>query len=238
MARKRPVDATCSDSRAVARSVPRAVSFIGLVAGLAGCEGADVCEGLRTFDPPPEPDPSASAPPTVIAGEWISAGVLELSFSEPLAQNAAPDPARFAVLGWAAQVQPYDAYAGPDVCYVRTQYSVIGQGYYGSATITDVWVAPEDPTVLRMRMSSTAATCRTVPDTLADGVMLVYTNGDGGNLLLDADGDPVPDLGPAWALQQLDGCSNSYYNYCGYSLNQTSTGHLPSVTSLAMIPCP
>jgi hypothetical protein len=230
MARKRPV-------------VTENLSLIGLMAGLAGCENADACEGLRTFDPPPEPEPGASAPPTVIAGEWIGAGVLELTFSKPLTLGAPPDPARFSVLGWAAQVQPYDAYAGPDVCYVRTRYSVIGQSYSyyyggGAAAVTDVWVAPEDPAVLRLRMSSTAATCRTVPDTLGEGVMLVYTNGEGGNLLLDADGDPVPDLGPAWAIQQLEGCSSSPYYYCGYSLNQTQTGHLPSVNSLAEIPCP
>lgn len=225
MARKRPVASATT-------------SLLGLVAGLAGCENPDVCEGLRTFDPPPEPDPSSSAPPTVIAGEWIGAGVLELSFSQPLTPGAAPDPARFAVLSWAAQVQPYNAYAGPDVCYVRTQYSALGLGYYSTATITDVWVAPEDATLLRLRLSNTAATCRSVPDTFGNGVMLVYTNGEGGNLLLDADGDPVPDLGPAWAVQQLDSCSTSSYGYCGYSLNQLSTGHLPSVNSLADIPCP
>jgi hypothetical protein len=229
MARKRLVVTDC-------------LGLIGIVAGLTGCENADACEGLRTFDPPPEPDPSSSAPPTVIAGEWIGAGVLELSFSKPLMPSAAPDPARFAVLGWAAQVQPYNAYAGPDVCYVRTRYSVIGgqySYYYSSATtVTDVWVAPEDPTLLRLRMSSTAAACRSVPDTLGDGVMLVYSNGEGGNLLLDADGDPVPDLGPAWAIQAFDGCSSTYYSYCSYALNQTYTGHLPSVNSLADIPCP
>jgi hypothetical protein len=225
MARKRPV------------SVFTPTGLVGLVAtvGLAGCENPDACEGLRTFDPPPEPEPSSSAPPTVIAGEWIGAGVLELTFSKPLTPGAAPDPGRFAVLAWAAQVQPYAAYAGPEVCYVRTQYSSIGQGYYSSASVTDVWVAPEDSTLLRLRLSNVSATCRTVPDTLGEGVMLVYNNGDGGNLLLDQDGDPVPDLGPAWAIQQTDGCVNYYY--CG-SLNQTSTGHLPSVTSLAMIPCP
>jgi hypothetical protein len=232
MARKRLVFSDC-------------LALIGVVAGLAGCENDDACEGLRTFDPPPDPDPSPSAPPTVIGGEWIGAGVLELSFSKPLTQGAAPDPTRFAILGWAAQVQSYNGYAGRDVCYVRTRYSVIGQGYsyyyYGTVTVTDAWVAPEDPTVLRLRMSSAAATCRSVPDTLADGVMLVYTNGEGGNLLLDADGDPVPDLGPAWAIQALEGCMSSnyyYYGNCGYSLNQTSTGHLPSVGSLAEIPCP
>jgi hypothetical protein len=225
MARKRPV-------------LVLTPGFAGLV-GLAGCENPDACVGLRTFDPPPEPSPSSTALPTVIAGEWIGAGVLEVTFSKPLLSSAAPDPARFAVLGWAAQVQPYDAYAGPEVCYVRTRYSEIGgSGYYysyNSASVVDVWVAPEDPTLLRLRLSNVAAACRTIPDTLADGVMLVYTNGEGGTLLLDEAGDPVPDLGPAWAIQQSDACVGSYY--CG-SLNQTSTGHLPSVTSLAMIPCP
>jgi hypothetical protein len=222
----------------MARKPP--VSVLVATMGLAGCENPDACEGLRSFDPPPEPEPSASAPPTVIGGEWIGAGVLELSFSKPLTQGAAPDPTRFRVLGWAAQVQPYDGYAGPEVCYVRTRYSAIGgQGgyYYSSASVVDVWVAPEDPTLLRLRMSSVSATCNTIADTVAEGVMLVYTNGgEGGTLLLDEEGDPVPDLGPAWAIQSLDGCSGSYY-YCG-SLNQTYGDHLPSVSSLAMIPCP
>jgi hypothetical protein len=232
MARKRPVSVLAPSL------VP--TGLIGFVAilGLGGCENSDVCEGLRSFDPPPEPDPSPSAPPLVIGGEWIGAGVLELSFSKPLTQGSAPDPSRFAVLGWAAQVQPYDAYSGPEVCYVRTRYVTIGgQGYYySSASVVDVWVAPEDPTLLRLRMSSVAATCSTIPDTVAEGVMLVYTNGEGGNLLLDEEGDPVPDLGPTWAIQQLDGCSGAYY-YCG-ALNQTMGDHLPSVNSLAMIPCP
>jgi hypothetical protein len=217
------------------KRLPVPPSLIGLVAGLAGCEN-DPCEGQRTFDRPPEPEPSSSAPPTVLEGEWIGAGVLEISLSKPLQPGNAPDPSRFAVLGWAAQVQDYDSYAGSDICYVRTQYSTIGQGYYSASSVADVWVAPEDPTLLRLRMSNVGATCRTVPDTLGDGVMLVYTNGEGfGNLLLDADGDPVPDLGPAWAIQQQDG--NCVYYYC-YSLNNTATGHLPAVTSLADIPCP
>jgi hypothetical protein len=226
MARKRPVVTDC-------------LGVIGVAAGLAGCENADVCEGLRTFDPPPEPDPSSSAPPAVIGGEWIGAGVLELSFSKPLMPSAAPDPARFAVLGWATEVQPYYGYAGPEGCQMRTSYTVIGGGsyYFVATTVADLWVAPEDPTLLRLRMSSTAATCRSVPDTLGDGVMLVYSNGEGGNLLLDADGDPVPDLGPAWAIQAFDGCSSGYYN-CTYALNQYQTGHLSSVNSFAAIPCP
>lgn len=205
--------------------------------GLSGCAEDDPCEGLRTFDPPPEPDPSPTAPPTVIGGEWIGAGVLELSFSKPLQVGNTPDPARFAVLSWAAQVRSYDAYAGSDVCYVRTRYSPLGLGYYGSSTVTDVWVAPEDPTLLRLRMSNVSATCRTVADTLGDGVMLAYTNGDDyGNLLLDAEGDPVPDLGPAWAIPASDSCSQYYY-YC-YGLNNTATGHLPAIAELADIPCP
>jgi hypothetical protein len=212
-------------------------AVVGLVVGLVGCEGKDVCEGLRNFDPPPEPEPSPTAPPIVLDGEWIGAGVLELTFSKPLQEGNAPDPSRFAVLNWTAQVTEYNSYAGSDVCYERTQYALVGVGYYGNASVTDVWIAPDDASVLRLRLSNTAAACRTVPDTLGEGVMLVYTNSEnGGNLLMDAEGDPVPDLGPAWAIQALDGCVGTYYYYCG--LRQTYTGHLPSVTSLADIPCP
>lgn len=221
-------------------SLSGVISTLGLVA----CE-SDPCDGLRTFDAPPEPNPTTTSPPMVIDGEWIGAGVLELSFSEPLASGTPPDPSRFAVLGWSATVGANGSYyyggGSSDSCYVQTRYGGLGQGYYSRASVADVWIAPEDPSLLRLRMSSAGATCRSVNDIVAQGVMLVYTNEPtiAGAQLLDADGDPVPDLGPSWAVSAWDGCSNSYgYYYCGYALNNTATGHLPALSSLAEIPCP
>ncbi|KIG12532.1 hypothetical protein DB30_01294 [Enhygromyxa salina] len=222
------------------------VGFLGVAAalGLGGCENGDACEGLRTFDAPPAPTTSDTAPPIVLEGEWIGAGVLELQFSKPLAAGNAPDPDRFAVIGWSAQVQSYSGYQGPDTCYVRTRYAGIGQGYYQVNSVADVWIAPEDPSLLRVRMSSTAASCRAATDIVADGVLLVYTDGPTDPVterLLDAEGDPVPDLGPQWAVQQWEICTanNNYgYNYCRYSLSTSVTGHLPALSVLAPIPCP
>jgi hypothetical protein len=220
--------------------------LVGVVAALGlGCsEGDDPCEGLRTFDPPPAPESSDTAPPTVLAGEWIGAGVLELQFSKPLAVGSAPDPNRFALLNWAAQVQSYDNFQGPATCYVRTRYSGLGVGYYQTSSIADVWVAPEDPTLLRLRMSSASASCRAINDTVAEGILLVYVDAiidPATTRLTDAQGSPVPDIGPQWAIPQWEGCfGTSYngYNYCGYVLGQTATGHLPALNVLAPIPCP
>ncbi|PRQ06349.1 hypothetical protein [Enhygromyxa salina] len=215
--------------------------FVGLFAalGLGGCEARDSCEGLRTFDSPPEPTASDTAPPTVLDGDWIGAGVLELQFSKPLSVGAAPDPTRFALLGWGAQVQSYGS-----SCYVQTRYSALAVGYYRSS-VADVWVAPEDPSLLRLRMSNTAAACRTVADIVAEGVLLVYADAQfegAGPKLLDAEGDAVPDLGPQWAIPRWESCidDDGYYGgyYCGYALNQTAVGHLPALNVLAPIPCP
>jgi hypothetical protein len=218
---------------------------VGVVAALGlGCsEGDDPCEGLRTFDPPPAPESSDTAPPTVLAGEWISADVLELQFSRPLAVGSAPDPSRFALLSWAARAQPYD-YQGPATCYVQTRYTGLGVGYYQSNSVADVWVAPEDPSLLRLRMASPSASCRAISDTVAEGILLVYVDAitdPATARLTDAQGDLVPDIGPQWAIPQWEDCfETSYngYNYCGYALGQTATGHLPALNVLAPIPCP
>ncbi|WP_146155150.1 hypothetical protein [Enhygromyxa salina] len=222
---------------------PVRVGLVGVAAaiGLGGCENSDPCEGLRTFEALPEPTASATAPPIVLDGEWIGAGVLELQFSKPLAVSSAPDPNRFAIVGWAAIVQPYNNYNGPDSCDARTRYSVLGQGYYQVGRVSDAWVAPEDASVLRLRMSNSAADCRVSTDIVAEGVLLVYADGgDAGAQLLDGDGDPVPDIGPQWAIQRWEDCigGGNSYNYCGYSLGRSPTGHLPALTSLAPIPCP
>jgi hypothetical protein len=206
--------------------------------GIWGCQ-SDACEGLRELDLPPEPEASATAPPQVLDGEWIGAGILELQFSKPLSPGTAPDPARFAVVGWAVQASDYSS-----GCSITTRYSGIGVGYYGFSPVADVWVAPEDPTLLRLRMSNLGADCRTINDAFGEGVTLVYADGgSAGEPLRDANGDLVPDIGPAWAIGPWEGCIGSgggyyYYAPCGYSLNSSTTGQLPGFSRLAQIPCP
>ena len=120
----------------------------------------------------------------------------------------------------------------------------VGYYYYGQPDITAVWIAPEDPTLLRLR-TNIGARCRAaISGTVASGVMLVYTNGERptepndpppGSQLLDEHGEPLADIGPAWAIDELDACfvsPNCYY------VSDLATGHLPELVSLAQIPCP
>lgn len=227
--------------------------LVGVLAvlGAGGCAEEDPCEELRTFDAPPEPTATATAPPIVLSGEWVSANVLELQFSKPLAVGSAPEPSRFALINWNASAAVYDPYygSGTAVCNLRSSYRGFGLtgGYYyqSGASVIDAWIAPEDPTLLRVRTASANPTCRTNTDIVADGLMLVYVDGDGaGERLLEDNGDAVRDLGPSWAIQPWEDCviqayeDNYGYFYCGFALSNYATGHLPSISTLAPIPCP
>lgn len=208
---------------------------LGLLSALGVGSACHPCEG-QGFVAPPEPNPSAGASPEVIAGEWIAPGVLELSFSKPLSSIGDPDPTRFALVGWDALTFDYSARQ----CYLETLYQELDDGYnyYQAPSITAVWIAPEDPTRLRLRMSSRLLQCQTWWDSLARGILLVYTDADDpvvGTKLLDENGDPVPDLGPAWAIQVLESCFDGAFceRYYGFDW-----GHLPQLSALARIPCP
>lgn len=217
-------------------SIP--LRWLGVVSalGLATACTDDPCEG-RDFEPPPEPEPSPSTP-SLISGEWIGGGVLELSFSQPLSSNGDLDPNRFAIVGWDAI-----AYSSGDTCYLSTRYRELTTGgyyYYGGSGVAAAWIGPEDNTRLRLRLSNSGASCRIVANSRGSGIMLAYTNVTHdavGSKLLDEDGDPIADIGPAWAIQQLDGCLDSNYYYCGV-ISQFANGHLPALTSLLAIPCP
>jgi hypothetical protein len=216
-------------------SRPRSPRWLGAVAalGLGTACNDDPCEDL-SFELPPEPEPSSSTP-SLIAGEWIGSGVLELRFSRPLTSVGDLDPRRFAIIGWDAT-----AYSG-DACVLRTSYREIGASYYyysAGSSVAAAWIGPEDPTQLRLRLSSAGATCRISTDSVGSGVMLAYTDAThnaAGPKLLDQDGDPIRDLGPVWAISRLDTCIGS--EYCG-SVYNFATGHLPMTSSLVPIPCP
>jgi len=200
------------------------------VLGVAPACQAEECSG--SFDGPPAPDPSASVP-VVLDGEWIGAGVLELRFSAALSTVESPDPNRFAIVGWSAELAAYRD------CDPVTSYRVIGVGYYGTR-VAEVWIAPEDDSILRLRLTNVAARC-SIPTNptgaVASGVMLVYTDGaQAGPALLDGDGDPLSSIGPGWALDRLGSCSS---DYCYTSFNRYgAAGHLSALDSLAPIPCP
>jgi hypothetical protein len=189
---------------------------------------ADPCLDAPEFVAPPAPDPDAGASPTLLSGEWISAGVLELRFSKALAPGAL-DPRRFSLMSWRV-----DADNDGDVCTLDTDYSTLGRSYYQNA-LADVWIGPGDGDLLLVRMSNTAAACPAAG--VASGLMLAYTNGDtGGGKLLDANGDALGDIGPAWAVLELDECLENDASYCVLrSFGRTLLTHL---ASLAPIPCP
>lgn len=227
---------------------------VSLALGLVACTNSDACAGEQ-FEAPPAPDPSPGTPPIVLAGEWLTDGVLELSFSEPLSPSVAPDPRRFALISWSARVSEYGYYydygitAGSNAsCYQRTSYGWFGRAgyFYGyQVAIADVWIAPEDSSVLRIRLTNTGAQCPNSFGNLEEGLMLAYTGREAEGLarLEDADGDPVPSLGPSWALtgggyNNWQDCILQSGGYCGYRLSATYQGHLPLVDSLAPIPCP
>lgn len=203
--------------------------------GLATACADNSCEG-RVLAPPPEPEPSASEPPTLIAGEWIGAGVLELSFSRPLSSVGDLDPARFAIVEFLATVDNPDF---SDECYLFTDYRDLnGYYFYSGPSVAAAWIGPEDDTRLRLRLANTSAQCRTAIASVGSGILIAYTDSAddaAGTPLLDGDGDPVPDIGPAWAIDRLDNCWGNYY--CA-SVNYFTGGHLPLLDSLVPIPCP
>ena len=222
-----------------------------LALGVVGCTNNNACDGEQ-FEAPPAPDPSVGAPPTVLEGEWIANGVLELSFSEPLSPTRAPDPRRFALLSWSARVSEYSYYYEYGVnsndnntCFQRTNYNWFGRAgyFYGyQPAIADVWIAPEDPSLLRL--TNSGAQCPNNFGNLEGGLMLAYAGRESAEFqrLEDAAGDPVPSLGPSWALTSASNnwqdCILQSSGYCGYRLSTTYQGHLPLVDSLAPIPCP
>jgi hypothetical protein len=207
---------------------------LGLISALgvgSGCN--DPCDDVG-FDPPPEPDPSEGDPPEVIAGEWIGPGVLELRFSRPLGASGQLDTNRFAILSWSAGTGSYYS----EECDPTTNYRALTVGYYSQSGLSDVWIGPEDDRLLRLRVTNSGAQCQSFGTVLGSGVMLAYTNvadESAGPGLLDENGNPVPDIGPAWAIMRLDSCFDDYY--CGYVGNFTY-GHLPQLDTLVQIPCP
>jgi hypothetical protein len=221
------------------RSPSRLLGVVSALGVTAGC--SDPCESL-VLETPPEPSPSAEDPPTVIAGEWLTAGVLELHFSKAIASFGDLDPARFEVVAWAI--------GGNEVsgsCNAATRYRWLfggGYYYYGAAPRpSQVWIAPENPTILRVRLANSGATCPNPAfnssAAIESGVMLVYTGpatADGPELL-DEDGVAVPAFGSDWLLDRLAACVDGTYGYYFCPLGDLG-GHLPGLASLVPIPCP
>lgn len=211
----------------------RTGSLLCAVGLLACVDPDDPCADAYELDPPPEPD--GDGPPTVVDGRWLEPGVLELRFSEALDPGVPPDPARFAVVSWAARSEPH-VKVGVSICYVETSYDELSRqpdpsGYEpGPHSLTEVVVDGQDPTLLRVTLAEPGASCPTIPNSIAEGVILAYAAGGfGEELLLAADGSPVPNLGPAWAIENLEQES---------PVGATIDGHLNALDALAPIPCP
>jgi hypothetical protein len=210
-------------------------TLVGVISALGvGSACGDPCADTA-FVPPPEPQLGTSITPEVIGGEWIDPGLLELSFSEPLGATGPLDPRRFAVLSWDVSNEA-DNSTIEGTCYMNTRYRPLQDGYYQTNGVADVWIAPEDPTLLRLRLRRTTAQCLLTTTSVGSGLMLAYTNSEqegAGGRLLDELGNPVFDLGPAWASSRLEDCFG-----CEYITYTAWGSHLPQFASLAQIPCP
>jgi hypothetical protein len=212
---------------------------------LLGCpEERDCSPQLEGVELPGElPDNGSN--PTLLETRWLSDSVLELQFSEPLealSPLAPIDPARFRVINWSVSNDPGNYYYNA-ACVLYTSYSPVRQ-------IAELWQAPEDAAVLRLRMSNPVA-CAT-PDDPNTGLALFYTNDSlvtGNASIRDVDGNQLPDIGPSWALNSMVDCavnysqppSSGYYYYYGpycAGLSDTVTGTFPVLTSMLQIPCP
>ncbi len=233
------------------------------LAPLTGCPTDDTPDCSAELDAVELPDalPDNGGNPTLLDARWLSTTVLELQFSEPLEALTPLDPvptARFRVMGWNLSTDTYNPYGynygnGNNDCTIYTRYYPVRQT--NTAVVVELWQAPEDAAVVRLRMGSPIS-C-TTPDDPHSGLSLFYTNdtldfGANGGLdmtsLRDVEGNPLPDIGPAWALTAMVGCASSYatpptgtgyyyYQYCN-GLRSTVTGSFPVMTSMVQIPCP
>lgn len=224
------------------------LTLAGLAAlPLLGCnEEPDCSDELASIELPGElPDNGSN--PTLLEARWLSSDVLELQFSEPLEALDPLDPiapARFRVMGWNINTQSY--YYSDD-CSIYTAYYPIRQGNNYPA---ELWQAPEDAAVLRLRMNA-PVTCAT-PDDPLTGLLLFYTNDPlttGNASVRDVEGNQLPDIGPSWALSSMVSCAanyaqggmQGYYYYYGpycSGLTNTFSGSFPVLPSILAIPCP
>ncbi|MFV8752165.1 hypothetical protein ACNOYE_16580 [Nannocystaceae bacterium ST9] len=235
---------------------PDRLAFLSLAAlPLLGCEPdePDCRDELDAVELPGElPDNGGN--PTLLEARWLATDVLELQFSEPLEALSPVDPistTRFKVMGWNVSTTVYGGY-GNDDCTIYTRYYPIRQTT--GATVSDLWQAPEDAAVLRLRMSAPVS-CAT-PDDPLTGLALFYVNDPldlGGGVtssasVRDTAGNQLPDIGPAWAITTMRDCAVYYLSSPGYyyyyynqgcnGLRSTVTGSFPVLSSMLSIPCP
>lgn len=232
------------------------LALVGALVPLTACaspEEPDCQEAIDAVElPGPPPDNGES--PTLIEARWLADDTLELQFSEPLATPTEPlAPYRFRVMGWNITTDTYYGYYSyggeNDDCTIYTRYYPMRQG--GNFP-TDLWQAPEDPAILRLRMNGPVA-CGLPNASRRTGLALFHTNdpfeGLDAPAFEDLDGNLLPDIGPSWAITAMAGCAGSYaqggsqgyYSYYGpncYGLTRTVTGSFPMLSSLLEIPCP
>jgi hypothetical protein len=135
-----------------------------------------------------------------------------------------------------------DESRGGDILGGRARERTKAQRAGNAPRPSQVWIAPEDPTILRLRLDNSSATCPNPAFNSSaaseSGVMLVYTgqaSADGPELL-DEDGVAVPAFGSDWLLDRLAACVDGSYGY--FCPLGDPGGHLPGLSSLVPIPCP
>lgn len=228
------------------------LALVGALVPLTGCpdpEGPDCSGELAAVELPDPLEPSDDFP-SLVEARWLTSDTLELQFSEPLATPGAKlAPHRFRVMGWNLTTTLYSYYGGSnDDCTIYTRYFPMRQG--GNFP-SDLWQAPEDAAVLRLRMNAPVA-CTTQNGTRT-GLALFYTNdpfaGEDAPALEDLEGNMLADIGPSWAITAMTDCapsyaqggSQGYYYYYGpscYGLNRNVAGTFPLLPEMLEIPCP
>lgn len=226
------------------------LALVAALVPLSACPDPDLdCSSEVAGVELPGPPAQIGDSPVIVEARWLASDTLELQFSEPLASPSEPlAPHRFRVMGWNVDTDLYGY--GPDTrdCALYTQYFPIRQGGNFPA---DLWQAPEDPAILRLRMNA-PVTC-TPPNGGRTGLALFYTNDPFPDQVApafeDLDGNLVADIGPLWAISAMDDCalayanggSQGYYYYYSpscYGLSRNATGGFAQLDEMLEIPCP
>jgi len=222
--------------------VNAALSAGTLVLGATGtaCPGDPNPCGVVDLDLPDPPEDlggGSGQPPVLLEASVLSATVLELRFSKPIAAVNDVDPADFRV-SLATTATSYYSDCAPQTSY---------QDLAASSATTGVWNIPEDPHLLRLSLAApvTPAHCTIIDNARAagneGGLFLHYSAGDGASVQ-DADGNGLADIAAPWVLFQ----AGAYY-YAGYTPPEfyfcngagcTAQGAFPNMASWLPIPCP
>ncbi len=189
-------------------------------------------------DGPVDPGDGASQAPVLLDAEAISATVLQLRFSKPIAPLNDVEPLDFRMS--LTTTRTSSAYYG---CSVLTTYQDLGRN--SPASVSSVWNVPSDLELVRLSISQpiTPAHCTTIDNAEANGneggLFIHYAAGDGASVQ-DTDGNALADIAGPWAEFNPGGYyydAPDEFNFC-YGATCTAQGLFPNMDAYLPIPCP